>query len=370
VLPAEGGTVATADGAVRVDIPAGALPASGTPITITLTPVASPPPAPGLVPGTAIDLGPSGTQFSQPVPVKIAYNPASLPVGTLERHLRLFTLVGNAWQLVRPSSVDLVAHTVTGAVSHFSEYAVMGLPPRFQTLLFNEVPVTGGFTLVWGKYITAMIPWNASAGQIQTTVRAIPGLEQVVVTGSLASQWVTFEINGDTYVGDFYSGAPSIDQCAANVYLNSMEGVDVSPDYFGTNHCTASLDDYTLAGANNALVRMVSNAFKSGIAASGANLSAGIPIGQDVQLEIVGADSTSLWGNPRAISGVQVTWLGVFDQQGGTSTPSIATLSSSGLLHTVGSGSAWISAVVGLPATTRTGGDTLWTQVRVDPPPP
>lgn len=129
ITPAVGGTVATADGGVVLGIPAGALPASGTPTTITVAPVASPPPDPNIVPGTSFEFGPDGTQFSQPVAVRIGYDPARLPGGVPEANLRLFTLMSGTWKLVPRSHVDPASHTVIGEVTHFSDYGVGGAAP-------------------------------------------------------------------------------------------------------------------------------------------------------------------------------------------------------------------------------------------------
>ncbi len=195
VTPSEGGTVATADGRVSLVIPAGALAPSGTPTTITVAPVASPPADSALVPGTAVDFGPNGTQFSQPVTVKLAYDPAVLPAGAAEVRLRLFTYAGGGWQLVSGSRVDPLTHTVSGSVSHFSEYAILSLPPGVQTIVRNAYSTSGTFQLVWGGYVTSPIAWNASAATIQASLRAIPPLAQALVTGGFPSRLFTVDVS-------------------------------------------------------------------------------------------------------------------------------------------------------------------------------
>lgn len=124
ILPADGGTLATADGGVVMEIPPDALPASGTPTTITIAPAepSALPESPTVVPNLVYDFGPDGTQFETPVTVRIAYDPATLPVGLIEEHLRLFTVVDGAWQLVPRSRVDLAANVIVGEVTHFSPY--------------------------------------------------------------------------------------------------------------------------------------------------------------------------------------------------------------------------------------------------------
>ncbi|MBM4183138.1 MAG: hypothetical protein FJ207_02820 [Gemmatimonadetes bacterium] len=131
VLPAEGGTVATADGSVVVEIPPGALPVSGEPTVITVEPVevSSLPEDPNIVPGLTFDFGPDGTVFETPIEVRLAYDPAALPVGMVEEHLRLFTEQDGAWRLLPASHVDLDAKVIVGEVTHFTEIAGGTAPP-------------------------------------------------------------------------------------------------------------------------------------------------------------------------------------------------------------------------------------------------
>lgn len=263
VAPAQGGTVATADGGVALTIPAGALPPSATPTTITVAPAASPAPDPKLVPGTAFDFGPSGTQFSQPVAIKIAYDPASLPAGAAEVRLRLFTSVAGAWQLVPGSRVDPVSHTVTASVSHFSEYVVGSLPPVIQTIVVRYVDAPGyhtgaAFQLVWGGYITSPISWDASAAAIQASLQTIPPLAQVLVTGSLGSRAFTVDLspygdslwvgsyNGGDYAGCYSSGILNGDPYATPANVSAACAIATDSPTFDLYNGVASTQVLTL----------------------------------------------------------------------------------------------------------------------------
>lgn len=115
-----GGTVTSADGAATLTFPAGAL-ASST--SITTAAMTNPPASPGLVTASAYDFGPSGSQFAQPVTIKLTYQPSQVPVGISPIFLRLFLRNGSTWDSVPGSTVDTVAHTVTGTTTHFSGYA-------------------------------------------------------------------------------------------------------------------------------------------------------------------------------------------------------------------------------------------------------
>ena len=129
ITAAEGGTVATADGGVVLQIPAGALPGSTGTTLISVAPVANPSPDPNVVAGTTFAFGPDGTQFGYPVTVQIAYSPAALPPEAPESNLRLFTLTQDGWALVPASHVDQVNHLVIGSITHFSDYALGGAIP-------------------------------------------------------------------------------------------------------------------------------------------------------------------------------------------------------------------------------------------------
>lgn len=118
---AAGGVVSAAGGDLTLAIPAGALAGA---VTITAAPVATPQAHPKLVPGTAWDFGPTGTQFANPVSITIKYA-AGLPGGLVPAGFRLHRWSGAAWQPVAGSTTNPAARTVTGQTSSFSRYAVL-----------------------------------------------------------------------------------------------------------------------------------------------------------------------------------------------------------------------------------------------------
>lgn len=65
-----------------------------------------------------------------------------------------------------------------------------------QTLAFSGIAASGTFKLNYDGDITAAINWNDNADTIQTKVRTLTGLEDAVVTGSIASQTVTITFKG------------------------------------------------------------------------------------------------------------------------------------------------------------------------------
>jgi hypothetical protein len=119
-----GGTVFLADSAIRLTIPAGALPG---PTTITATVKPQPPaalPAGWQVAGPVYSLGPDGTTFSQPVTVTVRYTPASLPVFAMTGDLAILRHNGQQWSTLSDLSVDVNARTVSGRTTGFSDFAL------------------------------------------------------------------------------------------------------------------------------------------------------------------------------------------------------------------------------------------------------
>lgn len=69
-------------------------------------------------------------------------------------------------------SGELIVVLMTNAVKH---------------LAFSGTPASGTFLLTYNANSSAAINWNDTASQIQVKARALPGLEEVVVSGSMAT---------------------------------------------------------------------------------------------------------------------------------------------------------------------------------------
>lgn len=123
VVGSSGGTITTQSGAVRLQIPAGAV--SGN-VQITVTPATNPAPSERLVAGSAYEFGPDGLRFAVPVALTLSYRDAALPAGASEQRLRIFKQVGSQWQLDSDSAVvDAAANTVTAQITGFSTHAIL-----------------------------------------------------------------------------------------------------------------------------------------------------------------------------------------------------------------------------------------------------
>ena len=117
-VSSDGGAMQSADGAVGLLIPQGAIEQT---TGITIAPITTP--SVGLIEGSVYRFGPDGTQFAKPVTLSIAYDPSKLPAGSRERSLGLFHIAEDGTRTSVPfSRVDPVTNVVTGEVSHFSDY--------------------------------------------------------------------------------------------------------------------------------------------------------------------------------------------------------------------------------------------------------
>ena len=117
------------DGMLTMTIPKGtiALDKDGNPLsTLTSDVDVSPPPPPSHIIGLAYDLGPDGATFDPAITLNWNYDPDALPEGVAEEDLVIdcYDEEAGEWEEC-PSTVDLVTHTVTASVSHFTCFAII-----------------------------------------------------------------------------------------------------------------------------------------------------------------------------------------------------------------------------------------------------
>lgn len=115
-----GGSMTALGGAVRLVIPAGALP---TPTGLSVRALAAPPLDPHVASHSEIEILPPGTRFAAPATLFVRYDPALGPSGVAESELRLHSLSGDAWQELAGGSIDAVAHEVTATVTSTGSFA-------------------------------------------------------------------------------------------------------------------------------------------------------------------------------------------------------------------------------------------------------
>ncbi len=119
LVPATGGTLASADGRLAVDIPADAL---ATAQTLTLQPIADE--APGGV-GPAYRLGPEGTTFAKPVTLTFHYTEDDL-IGSEAATLAVaFQDAQGQWNALKSATRDEAGRTISVVTTHFSDWSLL-----------------------------------------------------------------------------------------------------------------------------------------------------------------------------------------------------------------------------------------------------
>jgi predicted CXXCH cytochrome family protein len=121
----DGGTLTFAGGNVSLMFPAGAV---SRDIKVTCATAANFPQDARIVAGAVYVFGPAGTSFARPVQLTVGYNAGGLSGGVREDELRLFEVVGSLWDEVGGSAANTVANEVSGAITSFSTYGVLGVP--------------------------------------------------------------------------------------------------------------------------------------------------------------------------------------------------------------------------------------------------
>jgi uncharacterized protein YjdB len=166
VVTSVGGTLTLQSGAVQIVVPPGAL-ASTTSLSVA--------------PSTAFtgdarvlaafDFGPPGTNFAQPVGLKIVYSPASLPSGTEEPALELYSHTSSGWQVIPQSTVDLATKVVSAPVLHFSAYGILVPEPvagiaiggPSSLIVGGSAQLTAALTAADGRALSnRVVTWSSS----------------------------------------------------------------------------------------------------------------------------------------------------------------------------------------------------------------
>lgn len=129
-LTEDGGTVATSDEQVRLDLPQGSLP-SQTRITIARVDAPAPMPASGKPVSDVFSFDAGGITFRAPVQVSFRYDPSKLgDAAPSNVGVYRYDEASGQWVYVG-GRVNPVSHTVTTSLNHFSTYAAMATSIRF-----------------------------------------------------------------------------------------------------------------------------------------------------------------------------------------------------------------------------------------------
>lgn len=100
---------------------------------------------------------------------------------------------------------------------------VIPMVNAIQELALSGVPASGSFTLTYDGNASAAINWDDTPSQMQSKLRAVPGLEQVLVTGTLASQEVTVSFKG------IYGAVPLLVVGGAGLQTSAPAAITITP---------------------------------------------------------------------------------------------------------------------------------------------
>lgn len=155
-----GGTLELFDGAVRLVIPAGALP---TATSITVERQSDPTDVVGVVPGTAYRFLPAGLTFATPVTLVLRYDPADLPPAADTARLALHKRFSTGWEPIGQTTVDVAGNRISTAIGGFSEFAAVA----GSTLLWATTRTTGEDLDPDGYVINVFIETFGTAAEVE-----------------------------------------------------------------------------------------------------------------------------------------------------------------------------------------------------------
>lgn len=118
-----GGSFSSKDSNIMMTFPEGSV---KTKSTFEIKTASNLPSNSGNIPGTAYTFGPEGTLFQKPVQLAIKYEQTKIPSDFQETSLYLAKLVDGSWQRIFGSKADTTTRMVTGTITGFSTYAVIG----------------------------------------------------------------------------------------------------------------------------------------------------------------------------------------------------------------------------------------------------
>lgn len=168
-LSPTGGVTGTADGAVALAIPAGAV-QTNTAITINTVAVSSLPSSlqsPTLA-SSVYQFGPDGTTFAQPLTLTLGYK---APLGVAPTSLRVYgSSNGGPWVPAANRVLNLAAGTVSGTIRHFTNYtsmsgaSVVAISPKDSSMsVGQQVQLTAALYDTAGAPITNQVPlWTST----------------------------------------------------------------------------------------------------------------------------------------------------------------------------------------------------------------
>lgn len=186
VIGTAGGTLSTPDGAVRLDIPAGALADNQT---VSLQPITRTAPS-GT--GQAYRLSPEGLTFAVPVRLTFTYTDNDVQGSAPQALSAGFQDARGVWQFYRKPTRDLRQQTITVETRHFSDWSLLE-GAQLQPLK-ADVEVGQALPL---QVVSCLQPEGSGDSEL-LPIKACGPFEGAVTTGNWAANGVT---GGDASAG-------------------------------------------------------------------------------------------------------------------------------------------------------------------------
>jgi hypothetical protein len=257
-----GGAVTADGGRVQVVVPSGALTSQAR---ITVEPNGAATSAQEV--GAAWTFGPSGTQFANPITLRLRYDDNAFPAGTDLTKLKLARLENGTWvPRGEDVSVNLASRELSGKVRSFSTWGIWSdpcAPFRLEPLTQQAAGAltTGGcrfesagvsrFTRYWTVNTSAPTGFEL---QWSTSYNIVAGLKEATENPALGNVWgAQSGVAGTALVQRFVLPAGSW-----QIYLSGADTTQVGP-YTLTSR-TRSLGEITSGNGCQQLVFMVPGA--------------------------------------------------------------------------------------------------------------
>lgn len=163
-------------------------------------------------------MGPQGATFSQPIQLTFIYSGYPIPAGVAEEDLIIayWDATTGQWVPLDDCVVDTTTKRITGTVTHFTPFTVIGYPPAPANYAVSNLTVTPS-TIVAGASVTisATVTNNGGSSGTYSVVLKINGTEE-------AKKDITLEAGGSETV-DF-----PVTRSAASPYNVDVNGQTAS----------------------------------------------------------------------------------------------------------------------------------------------
>ena len=210
------------DGLFNLDIPRGTkgLTKDGRPLnSISMTTMPEEdrpaPPAGAHVIGLTYNFGPPGATFTTPITLTFIYDESLLPEGVDENDLVIvyWDAVAGEWVALDAITVDSDNNTVSGLVSHFTAFTVLGyekaLPPTPTIFNLGQLSISPDEVKI-GEEVTVTITLTNTGGQsgsyevILKIDNVVVDIEKVTLSAGAGKQvaFTTFRDSAGTYTVD------------------------------------------------------------------------------------------------------------------------------------------------------------------------